>query len=205
VRPPRISNNEEESLVAAEVTWVNLEYVPPRSFVCGYCGNQVGSSSGYHRTDNHQKKLPGPYLYVCPFCAGPSFFDGAKQTPGAPFGASVPNVPPAVGALYDEARNCMRVDAYTAAALAARKLLMNVAVSQNAEPDKSFQYYVKYLEDNRHIPSNARVWVDHIRNKGNEATHEIPAITRQDAEDLISFSEMILRLVFDYPARVPGK
>ena len=94
----------------------------------------------------------------------------------------------------------MSVSAFTAGVLATRKLLMNVAASLGASPGGSFQSYVTYLEENGYVPPKARGWVDHIRKKGNEATHEIPPIARTDAEELITFVEMILKLVYDYPA-----
>ena len=45
--------------------------------------------------------------------------------------------------------------------------------------------------------------MDHIRKKGNEATHEIALMTAQDATELISFAEMLLKFVYEFPARVP--
>ena len=39
-----------------------------------------------------------------------------------------------VKALYEEARDCIKVNAYTATILCCRKLLMNIAVVQGAEP-----------------------------------------------------------------------
>ena len=53
------------------------------------------------------------------------------------------------------------------------------------------------------VPPNGKVWVDHIRNKGNEATHEIRLMAPEDAAELISFSEMLLKFVFEFPAKVP--
>lgn len=120
--------------------------------------------------------------------------------PGVAFGNEVAHLPADVDGLYREARNCMSVSAFTAGVLATRKLLMNVAASLGASPGGSFQSYVTYLEENGYVPPKARGWVDHIRKKGNEATHEIPPIARTDAEELITFVEMILKLVYDYPA-----
>ena len=145
-----------------------------------------------------------PRIFICPTCDKPTFFDkGGKQVPGLSYGSAVLHLPKDVEALYTEARNCISVSAFTASVLATRKLLMNVAVSQGAESNKSFQTYVKYLADSGYVPPNAKGWVDHIREKGNEATHEIPAIGDADAKDLLSFMEMILKLVFEYPQRVP--
>jgi Domain of unknown function (DUF4145) len=96
----------------------------------------------------------------------------------------------------------MKVNAHTAAVMCCRKLLMNVAVSEGAEVGKGFAYYVKYLADEGHIPPKATTWVDYIRNKGNDANHEIKIMTRADAERLIKFSEMLLRIMYEHPAEV---
>lgn len=80
---------------------------------------------------------------------------------------------------------------------------MNVAVDLNAPPNQTFVEYVKYLSNNHYIPPNAQGWVDHIRNKGNEANHEIYLMSQTDAEELISLAEMLLKIVYEFPARVP--
>ena len=120
------------------------------------------------------------------------------------FGAEIAHLPKDVESLYREARNCISVAAPTASVLACRKLLMNVAVSQGAPPNGTFQSYVTYLAANGYVPPNAKGWVDHIREKGNEATHEIPPVKEPDAKDLLTFMEMILKLVYEFPNRIPG-
>ncbi len=69
-----------------------------------------------------------------------------------------------------------------------------------AKKGQIFAYYVKYLADEGHIPPKATGWVDHIRDKGNEANHENELMRPEDAKGLIRFSEMILRIMYEYPA-----
>jgi hypothetical protein len=97
----------------------------------------------------------------------------------------------------------MAVASYTAAVLACRKLLMNVAVSQGAAAGDRFIAYVDHLASAGFVPPNARGWLDHIRRKSNEANHEISLMTKADAEDLVTFAEMLLKLIFEFPNRVP--
>lgn len=187
------------------MVWRNAEVFPQtKSYVCGHCDITVGAHQGYWPSSHNPPKPGGVAICICPNCTKPTFFDGETQMPGVAFGGEVKNLPESVHGLYNEARNCMKVSAYTACILAARKLLMNVAVSQGAAPGDSFVSYVSFLATNGYVPPNARGWVDHIRKKGNEATHEIPSLGRGDAEDLLTFMEMILKLVFDYPSRVPA-
>ena len=46
--------------------------------------------------------------------------------------------------------------------------------------------------------------VDHIRKKGNEANHEIKLMTQADAEELIAFTEMLLKFFYEFQNRVPA-
>ena len=144
------------------------------------------------------------FIYVCHQCEQPTFFDEAgKQMPGAAFGDAVSDVPDkSIEDLYNEARAATSASAYTAAVLCCRKLLMHVAVAKGAKPGATFVEYVQYLADKNYIPPDARDWVDHIRTKGNEANHEIKIMSRVEAEELISFAEMLLKLIFQFPAAV---
>jgi hypothetical protein len=168
-----------------------------KAYICGYCDRSVGSNHGYYANRGGQ-------INICPNCQNPTYFsETGDQVPGSAFGGHVDHIASAdVDNLYEEARNCMKVSAYTAAAMCCRKLLMNVAVSEGADEGKNFAYYVKYLAEEGHIPPKATTWVDHIRDKGNDANHEISIMNREDAERLIKFSEMLLRIMYEYPAEV---
>jgi len=81
---------------------------------------------------------------------------------------------------------------------------MNLAVSLKAKTGEPFVFYVEYLAANGYVPPNGKGWVDHIRKKGNEATHEIVLMQQRDAEDLIGFTEMLLKFIYEFPAKVPA-
>jgi hypothetical protein len=82
---------------------------------------------------------------------------------------------------------------------------MNIAVSKGAEEGLSFVEYVDYLAAKGYVPPDGADWVDHIRKKGNEATHQIAIMKREDAEDLITFVEALLRFIFEYPGMVTAR
>ena len=82
---------------------------------------------------------------------------------------------------------------------------MNISVDLGADENKQFAYYVKWLDENNYILPNAKGWVDQIRKFGNEATHEIHIISKEDAEKSLKFIEMILKLVYEFPAMVEEK
>jgi hypothetical protein len=82
---------------------------------------------------------------------------------------------------------------------------MHIAVSKGATPGESFVSYVEFLAQKNYIPPDARDWVDHIRTKSNEANHEITIMSKEDAEELLSFSEMLLKVIYQFPAIIKRK
>lgn len=187
----------EETTVAEPIKWYNAQQIGARTHTCGYCGKVVGPDTGFY-TNNVPFRV-----YICPFCQKPTFFNGDAQTPGVAYGNQVTNLPEDVAALYREARNCVAVSSYTAAVLNCRKLLMNIAVAQGAPQGQSFIDYVEYLAAKGYVPPGGRGWVDHIRKRGNEANHEIQVMKRPEAEELITFVEMLLKFIYEFPSRVP--
>ena len=179
------------------MNWNNLANITSKEYRCGYCGNVVASSQGYFI--NAQINI-----HICPHCTNPTYFSGGAQTPGVAPGNEIEHLPKDVEALYREARNCVAISSYTSGVLTCRKLLMNIAVSQGAKEGQNFFSYVDYLADNGFVPPNGRAWVDHIRKKGNEANHEIILMGQEDAEELISFAEMLLKFIYEFPMKVPG-
>jgi hypothetical protein len=86
--------------------------------------------------------------------------------------------------------------------LASRKILMHIAVEKGAEEGKPFLSYVEYLASKGYVPPDGKSWVDHIRSKANEANHEIALMEPADAEDLITFVEMLLKFIYEFPSKV---
>lgn len=187
------------------VEWQGLQGLKSKSYICGYCNNSLVSNSGYR--GNYAGISASAYLYICHFCTQPTFFDiHERQTPGASFGNTVSGVSAnEVKSIYDEARDCMKVNAFTAAVLCCRKLLMNLAVAKGAKKGLSFSEYVKFFADEGIIGKDSKGWVDHIRDKGNDATHEIPHMSKEDAENLITFSEMLLKTIYEFPSKIKSK
>ncbi len=181
--------------------WSSIQKIRPHRYKCGYCNALVSPDKGYPGV--------GGLICICSGCNRPSYFETnpapgvPKQIPGIPFGEPVRNLPDLVAKLYEEARIASAAGAHTAAVLATRKLLMHIAVDQKAPTNKSFIEYVEYLAKNGFVPPNGQTWVDHIRKKGNEANHEIILMTDSDSRDLITFVEMLLKFIYEFPSRVP--
>lgn len=178
--------------------WHSPNQIGEMQFSCGFCDHLVASDKGYFAKNNWGR------IYICPNCSAPTFFDLAGDPHPMPMhGSNVANLPDEIAELYEEARRSFAAPAPTCSVMACRKLLMNIAVQQGAERGKTFLHYVEHLAENGFVPPNGKAWVDHIRNKGNEANHEIKVMSADDAKELIDFSEMLLKFIYEFPNRVP--
>ncbi len=191
-----------------KIDWSTAIILKSLSFICGNCNSDISSEKGFNgifqEKNSRGQNIAHPVqIYICHKCTMPTFICSIKgiKIPGNTFGKRVEHITDeAVESLYEEARKCMKINSYTAAVLCCRKLLMQIAVSKGAEPGKPFFQYVEYFKENNFIPPGSEDWVDHIRKKGNEANHEIKIMELEDAEDLINFIEMLLKIIFEFPA-----
>ncbi len=183
------------------VQWQNMYSVEPVVWTCWKCGSRTGNDKGFwanHEVEN--MPVGRAYIRVCPNCGAPTFFDArGNQTPGATYGEVLLHLPMGVHAIYEEARNCMSVSGYHAVAMLCRKLIMHVAVDQGADEGESFKSYVDHLEAIGVVPRPLKSFADHVRGIGNEANHEIRTVTREEAEEMVRFLEMVLRTTYEYP------
>jgi len=194
-----------EYVDGTEHNYRSLQLIENKSWVCGYCSHKVSSDRGYKigvHQDGSGQQLGG--IYICPNCKGATFFFpfNDRVYPSSAFGNPVSHLPEEIESIYEEARRCTSTHCYTAAVLICRKILMNLAVAQGAKEGLKFAEYVNYLSDSGYIPPNGKHWVDHIRKKGNEATHEISLMDEADARDILTFTEMLLKFVYEFPSMV---
>ena len=191
--------------------WYNTISIKQYTFQCGFCGDMVGANKGYVVESAAGGKDGGrtngwAAILICPSCNRPTFMDNGWQTqsPSPILGREVKHLPKDVERLYSEVRSCTQVGAYTSCILGCRKLLMHIAVEQGAPPGDQFVKYVNYLVDNHLVPQNAKPWVTHIKDKGNEANHEIVYATGDEAAELLRFVEMMLSFMYEYAAPPMG-
>lgn len=181
--------------------WHNIASLAARQYVCSYCGNLIATKEGYFRKGGNINR----YIYICPKCEDPTYFKHDKQIPSPVLGNPVNDLPDDVGRLYDEARSCTASGSSTAAVLLCRKLLMHLAVEKGDKPGKKFAEYVEYLGKSGYVPPDGTEWVEHIRAQGNEANHEIKFMSPAIAEELLQFLEMLLKFIYEYPAKMKAK
>lgn len=182
--------------------WREPQAIENRSYICGYCGDKVSVNRGFAIMQDNTKPPQRGGAYICHNCQGITFFtpDG-RQLPAPSIGEAVAALPEDVGRLYEEARKCTSAECYTAAVMCTRKILMNLAVEKGAPKDQNYAEYVAFLSSNGFVPPGSERWVDEIRKRGNEANHELPCSTQEDAELLVTFVEALLRFIFEFPSR----
>jgi hypothetical protein len=191
--------------VRAVSLWQHLTGIDTQAWTCGFCGREVASDKGWVTIGVDRStglRLAKVYLAICPRCDLPSLIgaNGDAVPPAKP-GEDVDHLVDPIATLYEEARRALQQSAPTAAVMAGRKVLMNVAVANGAPGGGSFAAYVDWLLANGLVTPAMRDWVDEIRELGNDANHEIDLMSRESAEELLTFVAMLLRVVYEYPEK----
>jgi hypothetical protein len=168
------------------------------TYSCGYCGTKVSGAvvSYFDWSDQFGHRQKDKWL-LCPNCSKPSAKFNNTVFPGSPFGPKVQGLPAEVGESYSEARRCMEVNAFTAAELICRKILMHVAADKGAKEGESFAHYLDYLEQQGYVTPPMKGWVDLIRQHGNKSTHKLVSPEKERAESTVMFTAELLRLVYE--------
>lgn len=108
-----------------------------------------------------------------------------------PWIISIPNK--GVRRRYLEAYLAFVGHSWSGTVLACRTLLMFVAESKGASHDWSFAQCIDWLDKNNYFPTDAKNWIDNIREIGNKANHTIDDITAEDAHKLIYLTNIFIR------------
>lgn len=156
---------------------------------CGHCGREVVAG------------VVAEYVNVrwllCVSCQLPSVVTPSAQFPGAKFGPAIHGLPDAVALAYEEARNCLSVNAHAAAEMVCRQILAHTAVDKGAKLDLKFFQYVDYLVEKGFVLESMKSWVNQIKDNGNQTTHELPTVDRARAESTVSLTAYLLKLVYE--------
>ncbi len=186
--------------------WQGQGTIHKKEYICGHvsCGREVVSNLGWSYF-NIKRTVKEGWIYICPLCRRPTFFDNTEsfpQTPGISFGKDIEHLPEGVENLYKEIRNATGAGAFTASVLACRKLLIHIALEKGATVGRDFTTYVEYLIYNHYAPLGNKPWVEKISKIGNEADHEIKPVSSKEAKELVNFVEMLLKFVYEFPAKI---
>ena len=154
------------------------------------------------------------YLLECPRCgdpilAGKEFYgthgEGAleREVWSEPYRLHPPrrralsgSVPHEIRAAFEEGERCFKARSYTAAAIMCRKTLEGVYDKQGIRA-KTLAEGMKKLHDAGIIDNRLYDWSDALRLTDNAAAHGVgTSLSREDAHDVLDFTEAIVDYVF---------
>ncbi len=176
--------------------WNNLSNLGSKSYICGHCGDKIGSSHGYFNTC-------GAHIYICTNCGFPTLFYKGEQIPGPLLGRDVNLLPSDVQEVYKELRDSLKNSNHTAVQLLGRKLIMHLAVDKaGAKEGDTFLNYVDHLKKSGYIPPTAGAWIELIKKIGNDANHEIILGSQEQSEKIVKFIEILLIFMYELSEQV---
>ncbi len=168
-------------------------------YKCGYCNHEnSGRVVGYYPSNSAEKTK----WLLCVNCGqGSVLTPRGILYPSSKFGSNVEGLPKIVERVYDEARNCYSIGAYTSCELICRKILMNVSVEKGAEENKTFVHYLDFLKDKGYITNAMKDWVAIIRKNGGQSTHHIEEPEKDRAESTLTLTEQLLKIIYEVIAK----
>lgn len=181
--------------------WNSVSSIDAKSFVCGHCGDNTGSTHGYYYNDGTKNVR----MYICTSCGHPTYFNHYEQyqIPGKTVGREINNLPEDIGLVYGEICRSIKERNYTASVLLARKLIMHLAIDvAQANEGESFVSYVDHLQKSGYVPPKSTGWLKKIKDSGNEKNHELKLATETEAISHQSFLEMLLVFMYEYVDKV---
>src|SRR3989344_2818885 len=158
------------------MSWQGAMKIGSMSYTCGYCGSEIASELGYFNREARR------FIYICHKCQKPTYLalSNDEQVPGPLFGTSISSIPEvSMKDLYEEARRAFSARSYTLVVMAFRTLLMHIAVARGAQAGLYYTEYVRFLDENHYTPPDSKDWVDHIRDQGNTANHQIVIMEKE--------------------------
>jgi hypothetical protein len=154
-------------------------------------------------------------LCTCPRCHGPllaaeeyygrdqgeEIWSDAWRLFPPPDKALSVSVPRTIRVAYAEAQACFRAKAYAAAVLMCRKALEAAAQERGVKTGR-LKDALKELKDRDEIDGRLYEWANELRAMGNAAAHGLgKKVRREDAQDVLSFTEAIIDFLFVFRKR----
>ena len=112
--------------------WEDTSELTTKVYICGYCNKEIATNSGY--ITKRMNGVASDSIYICHNCNAPTYFrDDYEQYPGVKYGFNVGALPSEIEIIYDEARSCYSVNAFTSTVMNCRKILMSIACNEGAD------------------------------------------------------------------------
>lgn len=112
-----------------------------------------------------------------------------------------PAVPKPLRDSYDEAQRCMSVNAHTAAALIARRVVEGICAEHSAK-GRTLAAKLDDLKARQVLDARLHEWSSLVKDIGNEGAHETTGlVTRRDAQEVLKFVEALLDYLYVFRER----
>jgi HEPN domain-containing protein len=111
-------------------------------------------------------------------------------------------LPSNINNFFSQAISALRSDNYDSSAMMSRKVLEVSVKTIHPESSGSLYLRIESLEREGLITNDLKEWAHIIREDGNESAHEEQPVTREFAEEILSFTELFLLYVFTMPGMV---
>lgn len=172
---------------------------------CGFCGAKVSSILGLQHNQYNQRMTAFFDVRLCPNCKYATNFYVYENdirfqvpipVPGESFHPTKEEEDLSlIVDLYNEARIAMSQGSASCAVLMFRKILMHIALEQNAKHG-GFESYCNYLKDNGIVSKPQFQMLDRIKQAGNAENHEIRQATDAEARDLIELVTALIKSIY---------
>lgn len=149
------------------------------------------------------------YLYFCNHCGRPTFKDGLQNNelfPKKIFGEKIelPERYKEIQEGFEELRKCMSINAFTAAVMIGRKLLIIITYNYPQISDEikkkiennqiNFFNCVDELKKMNVLPSINHYLFDMVRKLGNNANHQLEQRSKNDANEIYKAIKLIMKI-----------
>jgi hypothetical protein len=161
---------------------------------CPHCGGVQALKIG---------QGPNTVWLRCATCEKGYVKNGGEVAPAALPMRTPDKLPSEDRAVWHEVRTCLGSGAHMAAVMLCRKLLLHLAVENGLEPENTkghapgFAECVKHLQKAGVITQQMLEWVEPIKDVGNTANHKIATVTKEQAEQVASFTLQLLVLAYE--------
>jgi hypothetical protein len=169
------------------------------TFICGNC--QAGLMVLFARAQASNYNSPGN----CPRDPSQEGFLLIERYPEPKPSKAPDHVPDGIAVYFIEASDGLKRAAHTSSGMMSRKV---IDVSTKRQLGKESGKYrdnrnrIDALADSGAITRDLQDWAHHVRLGGNDAAHDDDPFTKEEAEDLLSFTELYLTYVYSLPGRL---
>ncbi|GAB7026398.1 DUF4145 domain-containing protein [Geotalea toluenoxydans] len=106
---------------------------------------------------------------------------------------------------FVQAAHSLNAGSFDASAMMSRKVLEVAVKALNSEGSGNLYKRIEQLHEMGKVTDDLKEWAHIIRDNGNDAAHEEEPVSKEFADELLSFTELFLMYTFTMPGMVKAK